>query len=74
MRERGRDKYFFSGYRAPLTLYTAINSQYVLSFTGYTREINVCIGKEWHRFPTTYFLPDRIIQPLRSRYIMYGVT
>lgn len=22
------------------------------------RPINVCVGKEWHRFPSSFFLPD----------------
>jgi alpha-1,2-mannosyltransferase len=57
-------------YQAPLQVYTVINSQPVLSFTGYMKEINVCVGKEWHRFPSNYFIPDRIIQPFRGRWHM----
>ena len=26
--------------------------------THRTDPINVCIGKEWHRFPSSFFLPD----------------
>lgn len=55
-------------YQGSMQVYAVINSQSVLSFTGYTREINVCVGKEWHRFSSNYFLPDKIIQPLRSRW------
>ena len=21
-------------------------------------EVNVCVGKEWHRYPSSFFLPD----------------
>lgn len=24
-------------------------------------EMNLCIGKEWHRFPSSFFLPDRYV-------------
>lgn len=22
------------------------------------RDVNVCVGKEWYRFPSSFFLPD----------------
>ena len=25
---------------------------------GEGRQVNVCIGKEWHRFPNSFFLPN----------------
>ena len=56
------------GYGAPLKLFRSLNSQYVLSHTAHLKgEINVCIAKEWYRFPSSYFLPDRLIMPYRPR-------
>ncbi len=28
------------------------------SLAGNDDPINVCVGKEWHRFPNSFFLPD----------------
>ena len=42
-----------SAYRAPLEVYKALEG------SGLTRPGDtVCIGKEWYRFPSSYFLPD----------------
>jgi alpha-1,2-mannosyltransferase len=42
-----------SGYRAPLQIYTPLKSP------GVARPgDNVCLGKEWYRFPSSYHLPN----------------
>lgn len=56
------------GYQAPMQLYMDINSQRVLGFTLYMKEINVCVGKEWYRYSSSFFLPDNRILPLRARW------
>jgi len=40
-----------SGYSAPMEIYDGLS----LNSTG-----NLCLGKEWHRFPSSYFLPDGV--------------
>ena len=50
------------GYHAPMEVYKAVNSHEVLSYTEQfsgVAEINLCVGKEWHRFPSSFFLPDK---------------
>ena len=42
-----------SAYRAPLQVYSALHEP-GLARPGET----VCLGKEWHRFPSSYFLPN----------------
>ena len=64
---------WYSGYQAPMQLYMDINSQRVLGFTLYMREINVCVGKEWYRYSSSFFLPDNRILPLRARLVLYNV-
>ncbi|XP_059818435.1 alpha-1,2-mannosyltransferase ALG9-like, partial [Hypanus sabinus] len=51
----------FRGYHAPLDLYPEF--QRIASDPGtHTvpegRPVNVCVGKEWHRFPGSFLLPD----------------
>lgn len=44
-----------SGYYAPLEVYNPLHE------TGATANGNVvCLGKEWHRFPSSYFLPSGV--------------
>lgn len=40
-------------------------------FESQEREINICVGKEWYRFPTSFFLPHR---RFRLRFIRSGFT
>jgi alpha-1,2-mannosyltransferase len=42
-----------TGYTAPLRIYEPLNQ---IAFPGDT----VCLGKEWYRFPSSYFLPDGV--------------
>ena len=49
-----------SAYRAPLKIYEPLGRpEYVQS------EATVCLGKEWHRFPSSYFLP----KGMRAKFI-----
>lgn len=42
-----------SAYRAPLQVYTPLQKP------GFAQmEANVCLGKDWYRFPSSYFLPS----------------
>jgi alpha-1,2-mannosyltransferase len=46
------------GYSAPVRLLTHENSS-----RAFARQLNndghVCIGKDWYRFPSHFFLPDK---------------
>ena len=48
----------YSAYSAPLSLYAP------LADVGSPRE-NVCFGKEWYRFPSSYFLP----RDMRAKFV-----
>ncbi|KIV94903.1 hypothetical protein PV10_02624 [Exophiala mesophila] len=42
-----------TAYRAPLEIYSALNTP-GLNVTGQ----NICLGKDWYRFPSSHFLPN----------------
>ena len=44
-----------SAYSAPLEIYTSLQSPEYAEMEG-----NVCLGKEWYRFPSSYFLPKNM--------------
>lgn len=44
-----------SAYSAPMKVYTPLQKGGVANPGD-----NVCLGKEWYRFPSTYFLPDQV--------------
>ena len=44
----------FLAYHAPLDLYEDLRQ---ITQTD-NMNVNVCVGKEWHRFPNSYFLPN----------------
>ena len=50
-----------SGYHAPLELYIDMN-HIALDPAQHTlppdKDVNVCVGKEWYRFPSSFFLPS----------------
>ncbi|XP_015748741.1 PREDICTED: alpha-1,2-mannosyltransferase ALG9-like [Acropora digitifera] len=58
-----RSSALFHGYHAPLDLYVEFNhmsSNLEHPFPA-DRYINLCVGKEWYRYPSSFFLPsDRI--------------
>lgn len=49
----------YKGYHAPLDLYASISTQPVLSQVRALDEVNLCVGKEWYRVPSSFFLPDK---------------
>lgn len=49
-----------TAYRAPLEIYKPLQSPEYASIDG-----AVCFGKEWYRFPSSYFLP----QNMRAKFI-----
>jgi alpha-1,2-mannosyltransferase len=44
-----------TAYSAPLTVYAPLQAPEIAS-----QGANVCLGKEWYRFPSSYFLPHNI--------------
>ncbi|XP_059486586.1 alpha-1,2-mannosyltransferase ALG9 [Neocloeon triangulifer] len=48
----------YKGYHAPLDIYMELAKFGSSNSFGPNSEINVCVGKEWHRFPSSFFLPD----------------
>ncbi|KAF2195273.1 glycosyltransferase family 22 protein [Zopfia rhizophila CBS 207.26] len=44
-----------TAYSAPLKIYAPLRRQGVANAGD-----NVCFGKEWYRFPSTYFLPEQV--------------
>ncbi|XP_065202855.1 alpha-1,2-mannosyltransferase ALG9-like [Planococcus citri] len=46
----------YKSYHAPTFIYGQLKT--VKTTMINKNEINLCIGKEWHRFPSSYFLPD----------------
>lgn len=48
-----------TGYHAPLSVYTQLNSAQVLTAVQpIYSDLNVCVGKEWYRFPSSFYLPS----------------
>ncbi|KAK9719431.1 mannosyltransferase [Basidiobolus ranarum] len=51
----------YTHYQAPLEVYSKFYTDEFLNHTIQVHngtEVNVCVGKEWYRFPSHYFLPD----------------
>jgi alpha-1,2-mannosyltransferase len=62
----------YFNYRAPLSLYAQL-SHYaaaveVSQHAQAASQAKVCVGKEWYRFPSHFFLPDTA-SPLRLEFI-----
>ncbi|EDO35244.1 predicted protein [Nematostella vectensis] len=54
-----RSSALFYGYHAPLDLYLEMNHMSErLHETLRDKQINVCVGKEWYRYPSSFFLPN----------------
>ncbi|KAK7864504.1 hypothetical protein R5R35_003118 [Gryllus longicercus] len=47
----------YNGYHAPLDVFMELNSLNAEYNMASKKTINVCMGKEWHRFPSSFFLP-----------------
>ena len=61
------------GYHAPLDVYHQLNE--INEDPGNHElhkmsKINLCVGKEWYRFPSNFFLPERLV--LLSSFQMDG--
>ncbi len=51
----------FLGYHAPMEVYGELyklSSDDTVHRLSADKEVNVCVGKEWHRFPSSFFLPS----------------
>ena len=47
-------------YNAPMEVFSKLQMEAGSNETTLPKEgINVCVGKEWYRFPSSFFLPDR---------------
>ncbi|KAL8835601.1 MAG: hypothetical protein Q9176_006815 [Flavoplaca citrina] len=49
-----------TAYRAPLQIYGPLHEDRLIN-----NEANVCLGKDWYRFPSSYFLP----KSMRAKFI-----
>lgn len=49
----------YKGYHAPMDLYRKVSSAPLLSRVDSLEEVNLCVGKEWYRFPCSFFLPNK---------------
>lgn len=67
-------------FRAPLRIYEHLSREELTRGSPKNRapvhlsshrEVNICVGKEWHRFPTSFFLPQK---RFRIRFIRAGFT
>ncbi|XP_068686572.1 alpha-1,2-mannosyltransferase ALG9-like [Montipora foliosa] len=67
-----RSSALFYGYHAPLDLYVELNhmSSTLENPFPADRHINLCVGKEWYRFPSSFFLPSERwrLQFIRSEF------
>ena len=53
---------FTTGYHTPLDLYPnlyAIAEDTEIHTLAGDKVVNVCVGKEWYRYPSSFFLPDK---------------
>ncbi|CAG0901536.1 unnamed protein product, partial [Darwinula stevensoni] len=48
----------FRGYHAPMEAFMEVNQLGMSGEVSLDKPINVCLGKEWHRFPSHFFLPS----------------
>eukprot|EP00105_Crassostrea_gigas_P012644 XP_011428699.1 PREDICTED: alpha-1,2-mannosyltransferase ALG9 isoform X1 [Crassostrea gigas] len=63
----------YQGYHAPLDIYVELNrisSDPKVHTLPPDKSVNVCVGKEWYRFPSNFFLPGNNwnLQFLRSEF------
>lgn len=52
-----RNFMFFLAYHAPIDTYTQLSNDHLT--LPESNVINVCVGKEWYRYPSSFFLPDK---------------
>ncbi|GJD10321.1 Alpha-1,2-mannosyltransferase ALG9 [Galdieria sulphuraria] len=65
----GRIIILVRGYQAPLNVYKEFSRRELQKDFHSSREYNLCIGKEWYRFMSHFFIPKRQI---RVRWIPCG--
>ncbi|KYQ53422.1 Alpha-1,2-mannosyltransferase ALG9, partial [Trachymyrmex zeteki] len=60
----------YKGYYAPMEIMTEVNKLETEGDIPRDVDINFCIGKEWHRFPSSFFFPSTNwkLQYLRSEF------
>ena len=49
-----------SAYHAPLDIFVELNKMATdpkVHTLSTDKQVNVCVGKEWYRFPSSFFLP-----------------
>ncbi|XP_029342082.1 alpha-1,2-mannosyltransferase ALG9 [Acyrthosiphon pisum] len=51
-----RSTLLVKAYHAPIDTYTQLSNDYLT--LPESDVINVCVGKEWHRYPSSFFLPN----------------
>lgn len=48
-----------SGYSAPMDIYKEFHSAHIRTIVQpIYSDVNVCVGKEWYRFPSSFYLPS----------------
>lgn len=55
---------FEPGYHAPIDIMTEANKLGVSDQVSKDIPVNFCVGKEWHRFPSSFFFPS-------TKYVFY---
>ena len=47
-----------AGYHAPLDVYPQLREIQHMLGPGHPTPLNLCVGREWHRFPSAFLLPS----------------
>ncbi len=49
-----------SGYHAPLDTFRHLSTANIMNVVQPVQgDVNLCLGKEWYRYPSEFFLPDQ---------------
>uniref|UniRef100_A0A1B6CT78 Mannosyltransferase n=3 Tax=Clastoptera arizonana TaxID=38151 RepID=A0A1B6CT78_9HEMI len=48
----------YKGYHAPMDIFMELNKLTVEGDISTEQKINICTGKEWYRYPSSFFLPS----------------
>lgn len=62
-----------SAYRAPITVFKYFNEAVVPTLSTVAGPYSLCMGKEWYRFPSSFFLPDHPVQ-VELKFLQSGFT